>query len=167
MNYVSLSSCFLLIKLYRIIFIFLLWSWSHPFLPVCFVLFTFLNMSQQMAWAYSWFLCQGRKATLCQVKNPKWPLSWLSVELIAGCWCQVSGSVMAGPGGIAVRFSCGSGRCQFHQDQMMATDLFQETLRHLFFSILLRCCLSACLSESVWHACPPAWPVLLWSLSLL
>lgn len=75
-------------------------------------------------------------------------------------WQQDQGS------GIAVRFSCACGRCQSHLDQVMAADLFQKTLWHLVFSILLRCCLSLWLSKSVWHACPLIWPVFLWSSGL-
>ena len=136
----------------------------------CFM-FSFIHVSQHITvndMSMLLLLVPGSQGHLVPgEESPKWPFSWLSLELHAGCWCQVSGSVMAGPGGIAVRFSCGSGRCQSHLDQMMAADLFQDTLRHLFFGILLRCCLSVWLPESVWHACPPTWPVLLWSLPLL
>lgn len=70
-------------------------------------------------------------------------LNYPFLESVQNC-LQVVGvrlvePVLAGLGGIAVSFTCESGRCQSHLDQVMAADSFQETL---FFSMLLRCFLT-------------------------
>lgn len=141
----------------------------RPSISSCLV-FSFIHISQHitgndMNMCFC-FLCQGHKATLCQVKNLTHDVS-LSLELRAGWLCQVSGSVIAKLGGIAIRFSCGSGRCLFHLDQEWLL-IYSKRPGDIW---VLASSLDVPWVCGFWSQfgtfALPTWPMLLWSLPLL